>query len=425
MKKALNVFGFFAFFLFPILLFFLVVSTHSNALIGGTLQIVVALLCGLCLGYIVIYGILSKGFKKSFRKVILIILIVLSFLGSITLGMLFYGPIKTFSEWYIITGMDTMSHNYLVKWFYNDDEIDKVYKINYIVEVDEDQDEELINTETKVYSNDVLEELDSVIKNDTNGILVDDERYCVISMTVNGQQAYVALAYDPSKVILGHTNQSVGQYVTKQAQRYGALLAVNGGGFHDPGANSSGGNPLGLTISEGEVISRDKSSSRYNGGLIGLNNENKMVLIKKINASEALEQGIRDACVWGPFLVVNGKSLYVSGNGGYGTSARTAMGQREDGTIIFLVVDSSSRRTKGATMKQLADIMLKFGAVNAANLDGGTSSVIVAPENIALQCNPNAKHDKSKSTYMIINDPIDSTFAHKTRPIATSWLIMP
>ena len=56
----------------------------------------------------------------------------------------------------------------------------------------------------------------------------------------------------------------------------------------------------------------------------------------------------------------------------------------------------------GADMDDLIRIMQRYGAYNASALDGGTSSVMV-------------------ENYKVINDPIDSTGAHKTRPIATAF----
>ena len=55
-------------------------------------------------------------------------------------------------------------------------------------------------------------------------------------------------------------------------------------------------------------------------------------------------------------------------------------------------------------MDDLIEILQNYGAYNAANLDGGTSSVLVVNN-------------------IIVNDPIDSTGAHKTRPIATGFMV--
>lgn len=91
----------------------------------------------------------------------------------------------------------------------------------------------------------------------------------------------------------------------------------------------------------------------------------------KISTSRAIEFGIRDAVEFGPFLIVNGKSSFINGNGGYGVHPRTAIAQRKDGIVLFLVIDGRSLKSKGADMNDLVKILLRYHAYNAANLDGG------------------------------------------------------
>ena len=123
-----------------------------------------------------------------------------------------------------------------------------------------------------------------------------------------------------------------------------------------------------------------------------------------MSVSKAKELGIRDAVTFGPFLIVNGKASEVLGNGGWGTAPRTAIAQRQDGIVLFLVIDGRTATKPGADMDDLIEILQNYGAYNAANLDGGTSSVLVVDN-------------------VIVNDPIDSTGAHKTRPIATGFMV--
>ena len=123
-----------------------------------------------------------------------------------------------------------------------------------------------------------------------------------------------------------------------------------------------------------------------------------------MSAEQAIAQGVRDAVEFGPFLIVNGKASSVLGNGGWGIAPRTAIGQRRDGIVLMLVINGRLATSLGADMIDLTDIMERYGAYNAANLDGGTSSVLVVGDTI-------------------VNDPIDSTGAHKTRPIATGFVL--
>ena len=94
-----------------------------------------------------------------------------------------------------------------------------------------------------------------------------------------------------------------------------------------------------------------------------------------MTGSQAIERGIRDAVTFGPALVVNGEPVGVSGSGS-GLNPRSAIGQRADGAVLMLVIDGRQVNSLGATLSDLIEIMLEYGAVNAANLDGGSSSLL-------------------------------------------------
>jgi len=86
--------------------------------------------------------------------------------------------------------------------------------------------------------------------------------------------------------------------------------------------------------------------------------------------------GIRDALEFGPFLMVNGSKIkYNEGAGGYSRAARVAIAQRKDGVILFLVTEGV--HSNGPTLTEVADVLEKYGAYNAANLDGGSSTQLV------------------------------------------------
>lgn len=53
---------------------------------------------------------------------------------------------------------------------------------------------------------------------------------------------------------------------------------------------------------------------------------------------------------------------------------RTCIGQKANGTIVLVVIDGRSRRSRGATARQSAEIMLELGCIKAINADGGGSS---------------------------------------------------
>ena len=338
-------------------------------------------------------------FKKSNKLSVLIdIIIYCIFVGVLMFFFLLYGPISSFRNWYITTAMTTMNHQYLATWFYSAETINEVLNNNKVVEVNGITDPNQINISEKAQNNLTYanEYEKAILKKD-----YENQQYKIIDIKEKNYSGYLAVVYDASKIrtlVTANLNKS-GQYVTTMAKNKKAVLAINGGGFEDLNHNSSGGTPLGITFSEGKLIANYSYSGV--GGLIGFDENDKLIL-GKMSAQKAKSMKIRDAVTCGPFLIINGEASKVVGNGGWGTAPRTAIGQRQDGIVLMLVVDGRRATMPGADMDDLIQIMQRYGAYNAAALDGGTSSVMV-------------------ENYEIINDPIDSTGAHKTRPIATGF----
>ncbi len=402
----------------PILFVLTIISTHSTKLVIIPINYIVYVLLSLFIYLFVISffiikkkkGKLTK--KKKIKNIFLIFILILYVLGCSTGLFLLYGPYDKFRVWFISTSMSTMHHHYLCKWFYSDDEINKILNKNYIIEVNEDTNTDLIDMKEEKYKNEYEKQILQRNK---------DQDYKIIELEVNGQKAYLAAIYDPSmvKVAVSKSVGYKGQYATKMASDHKALLATNGGGFANAPGDTTGGRPTGVTISNGKVITDNTySSDAQSGGLIGMTYDNKLVLIKNASASKAKQMNVRDGVTWGPFLIVNGKKSFIKGNGGWGYAARTAIGQRSDGIILLLVVDSNSTRTKGASMVDLTEIMSNYGAINAANLDGGTSSVMVLPKKEALNYISSCSKD-----YCYINDPVDSALRHQTRGIASTIIV--
>lgn len=193
--------------------------------------------------------------------------------------------------------------------------------------------------------------------------------------------AYVMLVKNPQDVYLAtstthFTTAIPGTRIHHEIETEGAIAAINGGAFNDDGTLGSyiGSLPIGLTVSEGEVV-WDDGKSYY--GFAGFNKDNVLIVANTMSAEKAKELNIRDGCCFGPVLLMNSvvNDTEFSGNSGY--NPRTAIGQRADGTVIFVCVDGRQAGSLGATYADLINIMVEFGAVNACNLDGGASSVML------------------------------------------------
>lgn len=209
-------------------------------------------------------------------------------------------------------------------------------------------------------------------------ILTPDEGnndYKLIKLEIAGYEAYLVAIYDSTKVhvvtkeVLG---TETGEKLINICNRYGASVCINGGYFVDNGYGS--GIPSGYVIENGAIRWTDGNADTVKGDIIGLTKDGKLKLMSGVTGNAALEAGIVDGIEFGPFLIIDGKKQDVARNvvGGYTGAARAAIAQRRDGIILFLATNGYHGR--GATMGELIDALEKYGAYNAANLDGGAST---------------------------------------------------
>lgn len=316
--------------------------------------------------------------KWSLKKKLIVIFSSLFVVGISGLLFLFYGPWDGFRNFWITSAMTTMNHQYLATWLYSDETIQKVLANNQIVEIDEVSDSDSIKirkySAKTIYKNEYEKAV--LTKNPGNDL------YKVIPVSGTSYQGYLVAVYDPSRISVATTKYlgKYGESITTVAKRENAIIAMNAGGFYDPDWNSNGALPHGTVISNGKVVS-DYEDARVGGGFICFTKENKLIL-GKMTKEEALAKGCRDAVEFGPYLIVNGKSSFIKGNGGWGIAPRTAIGQRKDGIVLMLVINGRIPSSIGADLVDLTEIMENYGAYNAANLDGGSSSELVINQKI-------------------------------------------
>ena len=192
-------------------------------------------------------------------------------------------------------------------------------------------------------------------------------------------RGYVMLVTDPTRIRLRDTSMQYecGENVMTMVTNNGAVAGINGGGFVDgPNYDSNGGTPGGLLIEEGALVCPlTADDTVYN--MIGINTSGALVL-RHCTADWALSNGIVSAVSFAPFLVVNGEGMIKNGTGGWGIAPRTAIGQRQTGEMLLLVIDGRQADwSVGCDLDVLQDVMLSEGAVNAAMLDGGSSTAMV------------------------------------------------
>ena len=313
-------------------------------------------------------------YKIKKKTLIRFIILDLAFLFSFT--FIFYGPWDGFRNFWITSSMTTMNHRYLARMFYTEKTINKVLAMNSVVESGEVSDPSLIHFKkytTSIYKNKYEKE---ILNHDK------DDLYKLVEIKGSGYKGFLVAIYDPSRVHIATSAhlRVKGESILTVSEREGAIIAMNAGGFYDPDWNSNGALPHGTVIKDGVVVS-DYDDARMGGGFIGFTTENKLIL-GNMSKEKALETGYRDAIEFGPYLIVNGKRSFIKGNGGWGIAPRSAIGQRQDGIVLFLVINGRLVNSIGADMVGLCDIMERYGAYNAANLDGGSSSELVIKNKI-------------------------------------------
>jgi exopolysaccharide biosynthesis protein len=184
------------------------------------------------------------------------------------------------------------------------------------------------------------------------------------------------LIHDPTRVKVGFSDEipQAGQPTSNIAKRNSAVAAINAGGFMDQAWAGTGGTPMGFIIHNGEVVYNNKSENAKQD--TAAFTDKGMLIVGKHSVKQLKEYGVKEGVSFGPPLIVNGKPTIKKGDGGWGIAPRTAIAQKEDGTVLFLVIDGRRAGSFGATLRDVQDIFMEYGAKNAVNLDGGSSATM-------------------------------------------------
>jgi len=319
------------------------------------------------------------GVLAVIGKILLVILTAVAALAAaliIVLNTICNGPSESAKEVFVTTVLESGQMKFLASLFLSDEEISDIVSRTAMGTLDAEVDSGLISidiTET---------EEESIYDFDENGI-------DLIEISGRTYFAKMLVIKDPSKVKLATTypwseyGKELGELVTES----GAVAGVNGGLYVSSG--NKGGSPLGIAVCEGE-IQYNRPENWAGLYLIGFDNNDvlQIISIAGMTAAETKalveERGIRDAVSFQDEtsdannhfvpLIINGEKRELSGQGS-GANPRTAIGQRADGTVLLLVTDGRGAGGHlGATASDLISVMAEHGAVNAANLDGGSSS---------------------------------------------------
>ena len=200
-------------------------------------------------------------------------------------------------------------------------------------------------------------------------IIAEEDGLIVARLQGKRYKGFVAVVSDPMRLQVATCpyfgDGAYGRTVNQMADDCGAVLAINGGGFKDDGGNGLGGTPTGNVVADGVM--------RWAGGgsTVGMDYDGKLH-VGEFSGNDCRDMGLYWAVAYGPTLIVDGSIR--SGLDNSQAEPRTAVGQREDGSVVLVNIQGRQASALGVTCRQLAYIMSALGCVNAGNLDEGASS---------------------------------------------------
>ena len=317
-------------------------------------------------------------FLGRFLIVLLITAIFVLITLLITMRLICSDISEGAKELFATTILETGQMKFLAGMYLSNDEIQKLVNRNSVQAMSTEVDTSLIKANSEKKDDNKVEEEGF----DKNGIKIEE-------ISGNTFFAKMLIIKNPKQVFTGTTYpwSEYGMELEKLVKSNNAVAGVNGGLYYSYG--NKGGKPLGVVVSKGQI--QFNKPEGYKGlYLIGFDESNILRIInlegKSASQTERIikEEKIRDAVAFQEEssdannhfvkLIVNGEERKLDGNGS-GANPRTAIGQRADGAVLLLVTDGRGYSGHlGATASDLIRVMKKYGAVNAANLDGGSSS---------------------------------------------------
>ena len=310
------------------------------------------------------------------KKTLKIILKGLSFVGVFLLMavvtlysvllLICYGPSTKARNIFVTTFLETGALKFVVGLVLPDSKVQEVVNSNSLKEMEQEVDTDLI---------DVMGASDEIEIHEISG---------------SNFYATMMIIHDPSRVTVATTYpfSEYGKTLDEIVKENDAIGGVNGGIYQSTG--NKGGYPMGVVVSKGDIVWNSPYGVGYH--LVGFDEDNilRILSVDGMSTSQVeklvKEERIRDAVTFQEEasdannhfvkLIINGEKREANGLGS-GANPRTAIGQREDGAVLLLVTDGRGASGHlGATANDLIEVMEEYGAVNAANIDGGSSSTM-------------------------------------------------
>ena len=354
-------------------------------------------------------GLLGRIIRRFFLLLFTIVILAVVAL-CLVLNMVFNGPSESARKLLTMSLTEASATKWVPGLFLDDELVAQIRENVEVVEMDDFSDTSEVVIDL---SNAITGESDEW-ENYPDGIRIEH-------FSGRTYDAHIMIIRDPSRVYMATSTEKFsysipGTRITEEIENENAVAAINAGAFFDNGTASPevGSVPLGLVYAGGKCVWTQGTPNER--GFAGFNEDNILVVAKDLTQAQAEELNIRDGCGFGPVLIMNGEISQEAYSSSSGLNPRTVIGQRKDGAVIFLCVDGRQAGSLGATYADLIDIMLEYGAYNACNMDGGSSSVM-------LYRNIDGQLDCEVGTVGFVNN--QSPLQAEPRRMPNFWMVRP
>ena len=314
-------------------------------------------------------------FRKLGRFVVKVFLLILetvlltAFILYAAMYILAKGPSPAISRIFVTSVRETSAVGFLADLYFSPEEIAEIESVK--------ETEEYAPTDTSLFTESAIEseEREGAPQEDEWGLVDEDgDGIIVVPVKGAGYSGYMMVVLDPSRVIVASEPSMYdkrGYTVEEFAHRFKAVAGTNAGGFLDPKGEGNGSTPDSTVVYKGKIYNPGNCLA----GIAAIDSDHILHVAKSMTKAELIENDIQYAVCYGPVLISNGEAADPESLR-YSLNPRTAIGQRADKAMLLLVIDGRQASSMGASFQDLIEIMQRFGAVNAVNLDGGSSSVM-------------------------------------------------
>ncbi len=307
------------------------------------------------------------------------------------------GPSPTARDLFVLSVRETSAVGFLANLFFTDAEIEQMTHRPAMEEI-QDSDPSLIVIPPATQPEHPQADKWGLVDEDGDGIILEEVR----GETYRG---YMMVVLDPSRVMMASKTESFGirgYTVAQMVEEFDAVAGINAGGFYDPGGQGNGSIPDTMVVSGGTIYYPERGTAQ---GFAGFDKDH-ILHVGRFTQQDILSREIQSGVCFGPVLIANGEARTPESLAS-GINPRTGIGQRSDGAVLLLVLEGRQVTSLGATYYDMVEIFQSYGAVNACNLDGGSSSMMWYNGGYVNQCASVVGIRPVPTTFLVLKKGVD------------------